>query len=307
MKALKTVMFAMGIGGALNSAYGGESSSTFPVLQVTKGDRSVLLVGSNHAAPKKIYDADAAQVMAAARSLCLEVAPDDQEMAKQAMRAVMMNTTGLSFAQRHGPQLSEDISQALAWNSLLASKVDSFSDETLATLLWVLPPSRQEQTPPSMVADYSIDAALLDVAKQRRLPVRSIENADALAHAASRMSHDEWDDYIRKSLNMAQCKECLREFAKHTALQYGPNSDYEYAYREVAVAFVSDKALFGYFDRLTLSARNPGLVRNIDDRALNRSECDVVAIGAAHLGGPDGVVSLLKKLGATVTPLTAAK
>ena len=260
-------------------------------------------MGSNHAAPEKLDASDAGNVMAGAKSLCLEVTPADQAVAKQAMRVVLYNTSGKTLAERHGAKLAADVKQALMWNKLLAAKLDNFSDQALGTFLWLLPPSQRQQPTPAMVPGYSIDAALLSIAQQRNLSLKSIEDVHALANAASRMSDDEWTDYLQKSLDFSTCEKCLQEFARHTGMQYTPTPNYENAYRENRLAFGLNSELFHYFDRLTLGARNPSLASNIYEQALRRNECDVVAIGAAHLGGQDGVVSLLKKMGATVSPV----
>lgn len=278
-----------------------QSTSNFPILKISNENRSILLIGSNHTAPLNIYNHLAAQTLASANSLCLEVLPSERESAIKTMRATMLNNTGRTLAQRHGQSVADEVTIALSWNPLLANKLNSLSDQALGTLLWIVPTADQDHPPATMRPDYSIDASLLNFAMQHNLKLGSIENLDAIEKSSLNITQEKWSDYLEKSLELSKCKECQRELAKHMARQYIPSADYENAYNEVHAAFGSNESLFNYYDEINIRSRNAGLAQNIYTRALNLGECDVVAVGATHLGGPHGIVALLKKMGVKVS------
>ncbi|MBP1205698.1 uncharacterized protein YbaP (TraB family) [Duganella sp. 1411] len=300
---MRTLRLAITIGAlSLIATTTHAETGVFPVLRVSTERGQILLVGSNHLAPSNIYTKQAEQVMSGAKSLCLEASPSEKEAARRAWRATMLNATGRTIAQRHGQQLADNITRALAWNPLIADKLNNFSDQALATFLWLLPPSEQLAPPLPLQPGYSIDAALLALAGQRDAKVASIEDLDAVPKAISRITEKEWTEYLRMSVELSKCKDCLRDMASHMAQQYAKSTDYDAAYQEMRAAFGPNDKLFDLFDRITLRIRNQGMANNMYARALGRNECDVVAIGTAHLGGPNGVVALLRKMGATVTP-----
>lgn len=284
-----------------------ETPGVFPVLKVSTEKGNTLLIGSNHLAPVSNYTAQAEKVLSGAKTLCLEVSPDEKEASARAVRVTMFNGTGRTIAQRHGQSLADDITRALAWNRLVIDKLNNFSDQALGTFLWLLPPSEQLVPPLQLQSSYSIDAALTNFAKQRNLNIDSIEDLDAVPKAVLAITEDEWAEYLRMSVDLSKCKDCLREMAKHFAQQYADSTDYKVAYQEVRAAFGSNEKLFELFDRFTLRGRNQGMARNIYARTLGTKKCDVVSIGTAHLGGENGVVALLRKMGATVTPLAAGE
>ncbi|QYG05630.1 TraB/GumN family protein [Janthinobacterium sp. PAMC25594] len=273
----------------------------FPILKISNENRSILLVGSNHTAPLNIYDHSAAQTLAAANSLCLEVLPSEREAAIKTMRATMLNNTGRTLVQRHGQSVADEVTVALSWNSLLTNRLNNLSDQALGTLLWIVPTVDQDHPPATMRPDYSIDASLLNFAMQHNLKLGSIEDLDAIEKSSLNITQEKWSDYLKKSLELSKCKECQRELAKHMAQQYVPSANYEDAYKEVHAAFGSNESLFNYYDEINIRSRNVGLAQNIYTRALNLGECDVVAVGATHLGGPHGIVALLKKIGVKVS------
>lgn len=274
----------------------------FPVLKISNEKRSILLVGSNHTAPFKIYDYLAAQTLATANSLCLEVLPSEHDAVTRTMRSTMLNNSERTLSQRHGQAIADEVTIALSWNSLLANKINDLSDQALGILLWIVPTIDQKHPPATMRIDYSIDASLLNFASEHNLKLRSIEDLDAIEKSSANITQAEWTDYLKKSLQLSKCKECQLDLADGMARQYTPSDNYEQAYNEIHSAFGINESLFNYFDKINIRFRNAGLAKNIYTRALNDGECDVVAIGATHLGGPNGVVSLLKKMGVNVSP-----
>lgn len=271
----------------------------FPLVQVEKEGHSTLLLGSSHvgtANPLRRKDID--QIVKGRKSVCFETDPTDVATVQKVSKVVFANPTGSNLRDRLGGELYAKVEKQLSWASKSGIPIGPMSPYTAGTLLTMSMP-RLRATLSALKPEESLDAEILSVARNSGLIVNGIENSDALVNSFSTISNDEWKQYISGLISILDCPSCASAFEENMIKAFSPNSNPEAAFSYANIAFSQNRNAAAIYNKFFYSSRNANLAQNIS-LALDRKSCDIVAIGAGHLGGHSGVLVQLKKRGATI-------
>ncbi|WP_129021908.1 TraB/GumN family protein [Edaphocola flava] len=147
--------------------------------------------------------------------------------------------------------------------------------------------------------DLGCDAAtayeihLVDSAKKYEMPVMGLETVDEQMAALSSIPEDKIKPYILDIID-GRTEQNTELFQRMVATYL--KQDVEALYRIIE----SENDAMLSMDKL-LDNRNKRWIARIADIGKNKST--FFAVGAGHLGGPGGVLALLRQAGYTVTPL----
>ncbi len=145
-----------------------------------------------------------------------------------------------------------------------------------------------------MGKDYdSYEMKLLEIAKQNKIPTSGLESIEDQINALGSIP-------VRKQAQMLL--EAMKDISK-TRKELDALVDL-YLNKDIIGLYekIRDSGDYGDFEAELLSKRNHKWIPQID--AMSRKNGQVFyAIGAGHLGGEEGVISLLRKAGFTVTPV----
>ena len=279
------------------------------VWQATRGDTTLHVIGTMH-----IYDPRlgpivlrTAPLVEAADLLLVEAGPE----AEAQMSSALQSNPGLIFIT-DGPtlpeQLPEDAWQALA-DAATARQIPAFMAAKMQP--WYL--ALTLAIPSCSIADLAsgargLDHLLMDIAAQSDVPIEAVEPWDTLFRLMQDGTPEEQLELLQMGLVDPQTQ---------TALFVSMLNSY-FAENVVAIweaSRISSKdvpgldparaeELFAETEQVILIDRNHAWIPRIDAAAQTHDNI-VLAVGAAHLPGVDGVLNLLQSDGWTLTPMPA--
>jgi len=238
-------------------------------------------------------------VIAEADLLLVEAGP--KEMA--ALQADVLKNPGLMFIQ-DGPTMPEMLEQP-EWERLTAEMgargipgflAAKFQPWYLTVLLGM---------PVCAVADFSkppegLDQKLIDVAEAEGVPVAALEPFDTVFSIFGAFSMADQLEMVRASLPLAGAADDLYATMVETYFRQDHRLIWEFGRAQSLAAGTAPKeeveAQFATMEEALLTRRNHAWMAVILPKVQPGSTI-VVAAGAAHLSGPDGVLSLLSDEG----------
>ena len=274
----------------------------------TKGAEEITLVGTyhfddpRHAASLK----GLAPALAKAKVLLVEAGPKEQDSLKARMAddpALIVNTDGPTLAEVLKPEDWQHLRAAASARGVPSFMVAKFRPWYVSVLLAMPPCSMDLAAMPE-----GLDAQLITAATARGLPVQALEPYDTLFSIFGGMSQAEQIDMITSALALeersadmavtladayfAEEGRLIWEFSKLQTLQQ-PGFTPERVTREFAV-----------MEKLMMNDRNHAWIPVI--KAASTKGPILVAFGALHLSGEQGVLKLLQEDGYTITRLPIA-
>lgn len=274
----------------------------FPALRVSKGDHSVVLVGSQHVGLPRPGRKDAIGALVAdSTAVCMEADPRDPAIAT-AGASVLMNPPGTRLRDRLTPTTYEAARQHMTFLPPGMDNLDRLSPFGLSTLLGfnVL---ELRTTLTRLRPDTSLDADILEATQRHGKRIVAIERTNAVPDSINKLSDAEWDAYIAGIVRILDCKVCMTAFGAAMVKAHSQTEDYAEVNRSLARAFASQPGMEATYDRIYFAQRNAAMAYAIEHEALDARRCSLVAIGIGHLGGDHGVVALLRSAGLQVTPV----
>lgn len=228
------------------------------------------------------------------KQLVLEVVLSDEE--SKTVRAMLL-------APQRAPNLSEQLSkeQAEAMSSKLLPRIGISEQEAQRYKPWAI--AMMAQYPPSQDDGVVLDEKLQHYASKWGIAVKSLETPQEQLGIFDRMSQPMQLDFLRSTIDDADVLDAQQEEIESYYVQQDA----------WAILTMSDR-VFG-----ELATHYPNLAAYIQDRVLTRRNhamatrmlpllktSGFIAIGALHLPGKDGVLSLLENRGYEIWPIDSA-
>ncbi|MDB5665216.1 TraB/GumN family protein [Cypionkella sp.] len=269
----------------------------------TKPGQKITLIGTYHFDDPRhtATMAALAPVLAEAKTLLVEAGPKEEDSLKARMAddpSLIVNTDGPTLAEVLSPADWQHLSKAANDRGVPAFMVAKFRPWYVSVLLAMPACSMDITAPPE-----GLDAQLMKAATARDLPIQALEPYDTLFSIFGQMSQAEQIDMITSALALedksadmavtladayfAEEGRLIWEFSKLQSLQM-PGFTPERVEREFAV-----------MEKLMMNDRNQSWIPVITAAAAKGPV--LVAFGALHLSGEQGVLNLLKAQGYTVT------
>jgi uncharacterized protein YbaP (TraB family) len=155
------------------------------------------------------------------------------------------------------------------------------------------------------LADYAALGCSVEQGVEKHVVMRAgkgkgpvgLESADEQIRLFTEMPQAEQKEMLVQWLNMT-VQERLATSRELIELWKGGDAEALHAwYKKMAAQYSSSPGVAEAFDRKFLIARNRILVERLLSQTGNAPGPFFLAVGALHLGGPDGVLALLKKQG----------
>ena len=272
----------------------------------TKGTEEITLVGTYHFDDPRhaVSLKGLAPALAKAKVLLVEAGPKEQDSLKARMAddpSLIVNTDGPTLAEVLKPQDWQHLREAASARGVPSFMVAKFRPWYVSVLLAMPPCSMDLAAMPE-----GLDAQLIQAATARGLPVQALEPYDTLFSIFGGMSQSEQIDMITSALALeeksadmavtladayfAEAGRLIWEFSKLQTLQQ-PGFTPERVDREFAV-----------MEKLMMNDRNRSWIPVIE--AASAKGPILVAFGALHLSGDQGVLKLLQDDGYTITRLS---
>lgn len=217
-----------------------------------------------------------------AKTLYLELALDDPSLTGKMMKAMALDTTRLSRLMGERFAAADSSFQSLTGLSLKA--LDGF--HPFVALGWLV-----QKTLPC-VAPVQMETVLLQAAQKAQIPTRGLESIEEQLAAVLSLPLREQVEELEKGLRQPGR---LREEMKSLQQVYLSQST---------------QALFQLVQTGTgLSGGDAALLTNRNINWVEKAKLFLpkapafLAVGAAHLGGPSGILQLLRNNGWQTTPL----
>lgn len=234
--------------------------------------------------PEQIkVDSTLKQSFATAKQLYLEINTSDPEMMFKAMNGMLMP---------EGESLDKLVSKA-AYDSM--SRI--FQDKAgmpMQLMAKAKPMLLMSAVYPSLLgcAPEGWESRFQEMAKEKNLPIKGLETIEYQLSVFDTIPYKTQAIMLRDFLyNLDSTKKSFDEMLS-VYLQKDINSLYEMTVKDPD---------FGNYEALMLNNRNNNWIAVISAAAKDKPT--FFAVGAAHLGGEKGVISLIRKKGFKVTPV----
>ncbi|MEX1662855.1 TraB/GumN family protein [Thioclava sp. 15-R06ZXC-3] len=274
------------------------------VFSATKGDQTITLAGTYHL-PDPRHDALVAQVQEAlkhASALLVEAGPDEEARLQKAMMAdpTLMFSKGKTLPELLSPAEWELTKTALAAHGMPAFLAAKMRPAFVAMTL---------SLPPCAVKDMGaggkgLDKVLMQAAQTDKVAIRALEPWDTVFTLFNSISEADSLEMLRAAVVGAPLADDMGVTMADLYFRGEPRIIWELA-REQAIAGgmapVEVERQMKLSEDLLMVARNHNWLPGIEAAATNGPV--VVAVGALHLSGDQGLLYLLQQDGYTITRL----
>ncbi len=280
-------------------------ATDFPLLKISHNEKVIWLVGSMHIG--NISDNGGEKLLELvdkSDAVCFEGDPRDQANATRIANQLNFNPDDTTLRQRLGDAIFKKVTTHLP---LLFSNGRTMPDASpflIGNALTMTLPDIQK-TQLNLSLNNSLDAAIQQLATAKGKQIKPLENNDAMLKASERISDKEWQTYISGLLDILDCPACTQQYSENMVHAFNLYNDYESNYRNLKDAFKSNLKAFAIYEKFYFGQRNIDMAKEIEYSAIKNGKCDLVAIGAGHLGGEHGVVNLLKKRGLKIDAISS--
>lgn len=271
----------------------------------TRGDQSLVLIGTYHLDdPRHAATVAAlAPIIGGATTLLVEAGPDEVKALMTHIASdpsAMFITDGPTLLERLPAETWNRLSFALAERGMpgfMAAKLQPW----YATVMLAIPPCAMIE----MAEPKGLDGMLIDTAQAAGVPVAALEPYDTVLNLFGGMTEDQELAMIEASL---ATEDQAEDFSVTLAEAYFAGESRLIWELMRVVALDAPDAVpetvdqeFAMMEELLMAARNRNWIPRIDEAATRGPV--VVAFGALHLPGTDGVLNLLARDGWQIAPL----
>ena len=269
------------------------------------GDR-ITVIGTYHLDdPRHAATVDRfAPEIAAATALLVEAGPEEEKALQQHVGrdpSVMVITDGPALNQILSAETWDRLAEAARARGVPPFMAAKFRPWYITVLLAV-PPCAME----AMADPNGLDARLIDSASASGIPVRALEPYDTVFSIFGAMSESDQIAMIEQTLAM---EDSITDFSETLADAYFDGDGRlmwelmrHMSYDAPGYTREQVDAEMAVLEELLMNSRNRAWIPVIEEAAAEGPL--VVAFGALHLSGEEGVLNLLQGNGWTVTPLT---
>ena len=271
------------------------------------GDR-ITLIGTYHLDdPRHAATVDRfAPEIAAATTLLVEAGPEEEKALQQHIGrdpSVMVITEGPGLNQTLAPETWDRLAEAARARGVPPFMAAKFRP-WYVTVLLAVPPCAIE----AMADPNGLDQRLIDSAAASGIPVRALEPYDTIFSIFGAMSEADQIAMIEQTLAM---EDSITDFSETLADAYFDGDGRlmwelmrHMSYDAPGYTPEQVDAEMAVLEELLMNSRNRAWIPVIEKAAAQGPV--VVAFGALHLSGEEGVLNLLQRNGWTVTPLDEA-
>jgi uncharacterized protein YbaP (TraB family) len=281
-----------------------------PAFKATKNKRSVLFYGSAHSGFSSMKDATlqfSKVYLPQSKYLYTETGVD---VGVSHPDFINKNNT----LQRAADLLSDSPEHLAEWRKIYGDRFDSVSiaDMFLALIAndTLIIPDEKMPEATQFGPNFGVDFVLIDEAKRLKIPLRPLETIE-IPEIISEFSDDDLKKYSEKM------------WSTHSRLALGELNKNNYSGITISPSEMVSIWQTGNFDRLANiieanevlevgksgkplkkifnETRNKKMVEKIDTEIANADYAPVVVVGMYHLAGKNGLLSLLKDRGYTIT------
>lgn len=273
-------------------------------LAEREGDR-ITVIGTYHLDdPRHAATVDRfAPEVAAANLLLVEAGPEEEKALQQHVGrdpSVMVITEGPALNQILPPETWDRLAEAARTRGVPPFMAAKFRPWYITVLLAV-PPCAME----AMADPNGLDARLIDSAAASGIPVRALEPYDTVFSIFGAMSEADQIAMIEQTLAM---EDSITDFSETLADAYFDGDGRlmwelmrHMSYDAPGYTREQVDAEMAVLEEVLMNSRNRAWIPVIEEAAAEGPL--VVAFGALHLSGEEGVLNLLQRNGWTVTPL----
>lgn len=271
-----------------------------------KEGRQMTIIGTYHIDDPRHLPTVAAlgDEMASAALLLVEAGPEEEDALMKAMGkdpSLMFITTGPSLLERLPRDTWRRLSEALEARGIpgiLAAKFQPW----YATLVLAIPPCLMAQ--PDL--KNGLDARLIDLAGENGVPVGALEPFDTLFTIFGALSEEQSIAMIEASLAMEGQSEDLAVTTADLYFEADSRMIWEltrvFSYQQPGYTKAQVDAEMAVMEDVMMIRRNRAWIPVIE--AASEQGPLVVAFGALHLSGEDGVLNLLAQNGWSLQEIT---
>jgi len=271
-----------------------------------RGDEVIVLAGTYHL-PDPRHEATLARLaplFTGISQLLVEATPEEEarlkeEIAKQP--GFMVITDGPGLSEQLTAAEWEKLSHEAQLRGIPAFMANRFRPWYMAVLLGV---------PPCAMGDLKegargLDHQIMDLARERDIPVRALEGYDTLFSIFGELSAEDETDMVRASLLTAERPEDMTVtlanayFAEDSRLVWEFTRDLSATLPDMSPEELDRQ--FSLMEEVLMTRRNARWIPVLLSAAQEGPV--LAAFGALHLSGQKGVLALLQAEGFIVTPL----
>lgn len=275
--------------------------------RATKGDQVVDLVGTYHLDDPRLAPMLAATLPALnkATALLVEAGPEEEQALKDRISrepSLVVITDGPTLPEALPPEIWDRLSQAMADRGIPGFMAAKFRPWYLSMMLSIPTCAMSE-----MGAANGLDKQLIDAAKAHGTPVQALEPYDTVFHIFDSLSEADQLSMVTSALAM---EEDAEDMSATLAAQYFAGQNrliWEFMRAETLKlpGYTPERVAqeFATMEEAMINSRNRSWIPVID-LAAGKGPV-VVAFGALHLPGEQGVLNLLAQDGWTITRLDA--
>lgn len=274
--------------------------------RASRDGEEVVLVGTYHLDDPR-HGATMALLAPAldrAATLLVEAGPEEEAALKHRLAKepeLMIQTTGPTLPETLPPEQWQALSEALQARGVPAFMGAKLKPWYLTMMLSVPVCALEAATQGSR----GLDGMLIEAATARGLPVRALEPYDTVLRLFGDMPHDEQIEMVTSTLAMEAQSEDMG--ATLAAAYFAGESRMIWEFMQVQNLQLPGQTPekvaeeFAHMDEAMIASRNRGWIPLIEAEAARGPV--LVAFGALHLSGEQGVLNLLAQRGFTIRPL----
>lgn len=279
----------------------------YPIFTISNGENSALLIGSNHLGKIPVIGSKEFDFrLSSSQAICFEYDANDKEAVKKTKEFVLKNSKGNSLDKRFSELTLSKIEAKFAQFAVDRNMIYAMSPMTLYVYLEKMD-KRLNRMNSNLKVTNSIDWYIKNLALKNNILTAGLESTYAVASSISQISDSDWEEFINRFISMLDCSECVDNYIGNMEKAYMPSKDPNHVYKYLMESFSSDPKLGSLYEHFLLSRRNVEMAERIDIDVLKANKCDVVVIGAAHLGGDKGILANLKKKGISVSDFSVTE
>lgn len=273
--------------------------------QAERDGQRITLVGTYHLDDPRLAPILQAvePALTGATRLLVEAGPEEEAALKARIAAepsLIVNTDGPTLPESLPPEIWQQLSEALAERGIPGFMAAKFRPWYLSMMLSVPPCALSE-----MSAPHGLDRRLIDRALAAGLPVQALEPYDTVFHIFDALPQEDQLSMITASLAMEESSEDMsatlaaRYFAQESRLIW----EFTRAETLKLPGYTPERVAreFATMEAAMMTGRNRAWIPVIEAAAQDGPI--LVAFGALHLSGDEGVLNLLARSGWTVTRL----
>lgn len=290
---------------ALDAAVAAQPYPSGNLWRATKGDTTITLVGTFHIFDARMPDKveKLRPLLRSADALMLEAT--DKEFAELqaaiSTRPELMFSQGATLPERLSAQEWSDLSAQMSARNVpafIASKMQPW----YVSVLLGMPPCAMDTV---QKGSTGLDALLSAAAREEGIPMFALEPYDTIFTAFGEIPLEDQLDFVRAALPVADEAEDMLATMQASYFREEHRQIWEFS-RMKALDEVGEKRAkaerdFARMEEVIVSSRNRNWIRVINSVAPGKTI--MVAAGAGHLSGTEGLLRLLEGEGYILTRL----